>query len=62
MSDEFELTPPPSDVKPAGSRPLTNKLYDEWMGYCETHGQGHPFTKQAHDAWKRAKEAEKRVK
>lgn len=58
---EFELTPPPDDVKPAGLRPSSSRLYDDWMKYNTSHGAHHPFTTEAHAKYRASLEAGKRV-
>ena len=58
--DDFELVAPPSDVKPVDSRSSTKDLYDQWIKYSESHGADHPFTTEAHNKFKAAREAEKR--
>jgi hypothetical protein len=59
---DFELTPPPGDVKPANARQSTKDLYDEWMKYNTSHGAHHPFTTEAYAKYRASLEAGKKVR
>lgn len=60
--DDFNLVSPPDDVKPAGVRPSTSRLYDDWMKYVDSHGAHHPFTKEAHEKYRASLEAGRKAR